>query len=44
MTHDMVWIPLAMPSTVVVMHKGVTGAPATFQYQFGPWGVYLGGA
>ena len=44
MTHDMVWIPLAMPSTVVVMHKDVTGAPATFQYQFGPWGVYLGGA
>jgi peptide/nickel transport system substrate-binding protein len=42
LTHDMVWIPLAMPATVVVMHKGITGAPATFQYQFGPWGVYLG--
>ncbi|MDP9257860.1 MAG: ABC transporter substrate-binding protein [Actinomycetota bacterium] len=41
-THDMVWIPLAMPFTVVIMHKGITGAPATFQYQFGPWGVYLG--
>jgi peptide/nickel transport system substrate-binding protein len=43
LTRDMVWIPLAMPATVVIMHNGVTGAPATFQYQFGPWGVYLGG-
>ncbi len=41
-TNDMVWIPLALPSTTVVMHKGVTGVPSTFQYQFGPWGVYLG--
>jgi peptide/nickel transport system substrate-binding protein len=42
-TRDLVWIPLAMPNTVVIMHKGITGAPATFQYQFAPWGVYLGG-
>ena len=41
-TNDMVWIPLALPSTTVVMHKGITGVPSTFQYQFGPWGVYLG--
>jgi peptide/nickel transport system substrate-binding protein len=24
------------------MHKGVTGAPSTFSYMFGPWAVYLG--
>ena len=41
-TNQMVWIPLALPSTTVVMHKGITGVPSTFQYQFGPWGVYLG--
>ena len=49
MTHDLVWIPLAMPNTVVVMHKGITGAPATFQYRFGPgslprWRLTEGGS
>jgi len=24
------------------MHKGITGAPSTFSYMFGPWAVYLG--
>jgi peptide/nickel transport system substrate-binding protein len=42
LTNDMVWIPLTEPSTVVIMHKGLTGAPATFQYMFGPWAVWLG--
>jgi len=26
------------------MRKGLTGAPATFSYMFGPWAVYLGGS
>ena len=41
-TDQMVWIPTAAPNSVLVMHKGVTGAPATFSYMFGPWAVYLG--
>ncbi len=43
-TEQMVWIPTASPNTVLVMHKGLTGAPATFSYMFGPWAVYLGGS
>ena len=31
------------PNNVVIMHKSVTGAPATFSYMFGPWAAYLGG-
>jgi peptide/nickel transport system substrate-binding protein len=42
-TEALPWIPLAAPNTVLVMHRSVTGAPATFQYMFGPWAVYLGG-
>jgi len=41
-TDQMVWIPTASPNSVLVMHKGLTGAPATFSYMFGPWAVYLG--
>jgi peptide/nickel transport system substrate-binding protein len=41
-TDQMVWVPVAAPNSVVIMHKGVTGAPATFSYMFGPWAVYLG--
>jgi peptide/nickel transport system substrate-binding protein len=41
-TDQMVWIPTASPNSVLVMHKGITGAPSTFSYMFGPWAVYLG--
>ena len=41
-TEKMVWIPTASPNSVLVLHKGITGAPATFSYMFGPWAVYLG--
>ncbi len=41
-TEQMVWIPTASPNSVLVMHKGITGPPATFSYMFGPWAVYLG--
>ncbi len=41
-TAQMVWIPTASPNAVLVMHKGLTGPPATFSYMFGPWAVYLG--
>jgi peptide/nickel transport system substrate-binding protein len=41
-TDQMVWIPTASPNAVLIMHKGVTGAPSTFSYMFGPWAVYLG--
>jgi peptide/nickel transport system substrate-binding protein len=42
LTDQMVWIPTASPNSVLVLHKGITGAPATFSYMFGPWAVYLG--
>ena len=42
-TEQLVWIPLVEPNNVVIMHKSVTGAPATFSYMFSPWAVYLGG-
>ncbi len=41
-TEQMVWIPTASPNSVLVLHKGLTGPPATFSYMFGPWAVYLG--
>ena len=43
-TEQLVWIPTASPNAVLVMRKGLTGAPATFSYMFGPWAVYLGGS
>lgn len=43
-TDELVWIPLLVPNNVLVMNKGITGAPATFVYAYGPWPAYLGGA
>ena len=43
-TEDLVWFPMVAANNVVIMHKDVTGAPATFVYMFGPWATYLGGA
>jgi peptide/nickel transport system substrate-binding protein len=43
-TEQLVWIPLVTPNNVLIMNKAVTGAPATFQYMFGPWAVHLGGS
>ena len=43
-TDQLVWIPTASPNAVLVMRKGLTGAPSTFSYMFGPWAVYLGGS
>ncbi len=43
-TEDLVWFPMVAANNVVIMHKDVTGAPATFVYMFGPWAAYLGGA
>jgi peptide/nickel transport system substrate-binding protein len=43
-TEELPWIPMASANNVLIMHKGVTGAPATFVYMFGPWAAYLGGA
>lgn len=42
-TDEMLWVPLVAPTNVLVMSKDITGAPATFQYMFGPWAAYLGG-
>ena len=42
MVDEVLWIPLVAPSNVVVMSTDLTGAPATFQYMFGPWAAYLG--
>jgi peptide/nickel transport system substrate-binding protein len=36
------WIPLAAPSTIVVMDKKITGAPSSFQYMAGPWAASIG--
>jgi peptide/nickel transport system substrate-binding protein len=38
------WIPVVAPHTVLVMHKTITGAPASFQYMFGPWAALIGAA
>jgi peptide/nickel transport system substrate-binding protein len=43
-TEDLVWFPMVAANNVVIMHKDVTGAPATFVYMFGPWAAYLGGS
>jgi peptide/nickel transport system substrate-binding protein len=36
------WIPLAAPNTVLIMDKGITGAPSSFQYMGGPWAASIG--
>lgn len=41
---EMLWIPIVAPTNVLVMSSEITGAPATFQYMFGPWAAYLGAA
>ena len=41
-TDEVLWVPLVAPTNVLVMNKGITGAPSTFQYMFGPWAAYLG--
>ncbi|HVP01447.1 MAG TPA: ABC transporter substrate-binding protein [Solirubrobacteraceae bacterium] len=38
------WIPLALPDTIVVMDKKITGAPSSFQYMGGPWAATIGAA
>ncbi len=43
-TEDVAWIAMSSPDTVLVMNKAITGAPASFQYMFGPWLSALGAA
>jgi peptide/nickel transport system substrate-binding protein len=43
-TQDMVWIPLSVPDTILILNKKLTGAPSSFQYMFGPWAASLGAA
>ena len=43
-TEDVAWIPMAIPDTVLVMNKAITGAPTSFVYMFGPWLSSLGAA
>jgi len=35
---------MVAPTTTLIMNKELSGAPATFQYMFGPWAAYLGAA
>jgi peptide/nickel transport system substrate-binding protein len=37
------WIPDAQPTSVLILHKGLTGAVASFSYMFAPWADNLGG-
>ena len=41
-TEQVLWVPILSPTTELFMSKDITGAPATFQYMFGPWAAYLG--
>ena len=43
-TEQVLWVPIVAPTTALVMNKELSGAPATFQYMFGPWAAYLGAA
>jgi peptide/nickel transport system substrate-binding protein len=43
-TDEVVWIPMTVPDTVLVMNKAITGAPTSFVYMFGPWLSSLGAA
>ena len=40
---ELPWIPVALPDTILVMNKKITGPPPTFSYMFGPWLGKLGG-
>jgi peptide/nickel transport system substrate-binding protein len=44
MAEELPWIPITAPDTALVMHKSITGAPASFQYMFGPWAAQIGAA
>ena len=44
MVDELPWIPMSAPSSVLIMHKDITGAPASFQYMFGPWAAQIGAA
>jgi peptide/nickel transport system substrate-binding protein len=41
---DLPWIPIVSPRVVLIMNSKITGAPASFQYMFGPWANGLGAA
>jgi peptide/nickel transport system substrate-binding protein len=41
---ELPWIPITDPYTVLIMNRGITGAPASFQYMFGPWAASIGAA
>jgi peptide/nickel transport system substrate-binding protein len=38
------WIPVAVPDTILIMNKKITGPPASFSYMFAPWLAQLGAA
>jgi peptide/nickel transport system substrate-binding protein len=37
------WIPDVQPTSILILHKGLTGAVASFSYMFAPWADSLGG-
>jgi peptide/nickel transport system substrate-binding protein len=37
------WIPLAAPDALLITHRNLTGAPASFVYMGGPWASMMGG-
>jgi peptide/nickel transport system substrate-binding protein len=37
------WIPVALPDTILVMNKKITGVPPTFAYMFAPYLGMVGG-
>jgi peptide/nickel transport system substrate-binding protein len=41
---ELPWIPDVQPTSVLLLHKGLTGAVASFAYMFAPWADHLGGA
>jgi len=40
---ELPWIPDVQPTSVLLLHKGLTGAVASFAYMFAPWADHLGG-
>ena len=41
-TQQVPWIPVAVPDTILIMNKKLTGPPPTFSYMFAPWLALLG--
>jgi peptide/nickel transport system substrate-binding protein len=41
-TQQVPWIPVAVPDTILIMNKKLTGPPPTFSYMFAPWLAKLG--